>query len=141
MDKINEKHLEFVQSNITRMNQCSFQMKGWAIAIVSALLAVFAATISETNVGNKMFIYIAIAPAFLFWVLDALYLSHERKFIGIYRDLITQQQDNIIVKDYDMPVKNYKGWKYCVVKAMLSPSESILYGVIICGLILFGVLY
>lgn len=33
-DKINEKHLEFLQANITRMNQCSFQMKGWAIAIV-----------------------------------------------------------------------------------------------------------
>lgn len=141
MDKINEKHLEFVQSNITRMNQCSFQMKGWAIAIVSALLAVFAATISETNVGNKMFIYIAIAPAFLFWVLDALYLSKERKFIGIYNDLINQQQDNVVVKNYDMPVKNYRGWKYCVIRMMLSPSEIILYGAIICGLIFFGVLY
>ena len=37
------KHLEFLQTNIARMNQCSFQMKGWAIAIVSALLAVYAA--------------------------------------------------------------------------------------------------
>lgn len=28
-----EKHLEFLQNNISRMNQCSFQMKGWAITI------------------------------------------------------------------------------------------------------------
>ena len=33
------KHLEFIQSNIARMNQCSFQMKGWMLTIVSALLA------------------------------------------------------------------------------------------------------
>ena len=31
--KINEKHLEFVQNNITRMSQCSFQMKGWSLAL------------------------------------------------------------------------------------------------------------
>ena len=34
--KPNEKHLEFLQNNINRMNQCSFQMKGWAIPIASA---------------------------------------------------------------------------------------------------------
>ena len=45
--KPNEKHLEFLQSNISRMNQCSFQMKGWAITLASALIAVFVSTISE----------------------------------------------------------------------------------------------
>lgn len=59
--EFNEKHLEFLQSNISRMNQCSFQMKGWAITIVSALIAVYVATISNGCGGNQFFIFVAIA--------------------------------------------------------------------------------
>ncbi len=66
--KPNEKHLEFLQSNISRMNQCSFQMKGWAITLASALIAVFVSTISENNFGNKIYIYASIVSTFLFGV-------------------------------------------------------------------------
>jgi hypothetical protein len=38
------KHLEFIQNVITRMNTNSFQIKGWSIVIVSALMAVYAST-------------------------------------------------------------------------------------------------
>ena len=44
-----------------------------------------------------------------------------------------------IVKEYEMPLKAYKGWKYSIWKAMISPSESVLYGMIIVGLITFGI--
>ena len=140
MDK-NEKHLEFLQNNISRMNQCSFQMKGWAITIVSALIAIYVATITETCPGNKMYIFVAIAPTVLFWFLDALYLSKENKFIGMYNDVagITPEDKRIELKDYEIPMKKYKGWKYSIWKAMISPSESILYGMIIVGLIAFGI--
>lgn len=37
------QHLSFIQGVITRMNSNSFSMKGWMVAIVSALLAVYAA--------------------------------------------------------------------------------------------------
>lgn len=50
--KPNETHLEFLQNNINRMNQCSFQMKGWAITVVSALIALYASSITEANSGN-----------------------------------------------------------------------------------------
>ena len=38
------KHLEFIQNVITRMNTNSFQIKTWAVTLVSALLAIFAST-------------------------------------------------------------------------------------------------
>ena len=135
----NEKHLEFLQGNITRMNQCSFQMKGWAIAIVSALLAIFAGTISETCSGNKTFIFISIMPTVLFWFLDAYYLSQERKFVAMYNDVaqITHQAN---LKDYEINLKIYKGWRYCLINTMLSVSTILLYGTIIVGLILMGIL-
>lgn len=139
--KPNEKHLEFLQSNISRMNQCSFQMKGWAITLASALIAVFVSTISENNFGNKIYIYASIASTFLFWCLDSLYLSKERKLIGIYNDLIGtsngKNQNPIAIKDYEIPLNKYKGWKYCIIRAMLLPSEIIFYGAIIIGLFIF----
>ncbi|MCP4140217.1 MAG: hypothetical protein GY755_08000 [Chloroflexi bacterium] len=39
-DKI--KHLEFIQGAVTRMADNSFKMKGWMVAIISALLAIYA---------------------------------------------------------------------------------------------------
>ena len=72
------KHLEFIQSNIARMNQCSFQMKGWMLTIVSALLALYAGSINaETGNGINMFIYIAIVPTLIFWFLDSFYLQQK----------------------------------------------------------------
>ena len=141
-DKINEKHLEFLQANITRMNQCSFQMKGWAIAIVSALLAIYVSTVSE-DTGNKLFIWISIAPTVLFWVLDAFYLSREYKFIGIYNDVagITPVAERKNVKEFEMALNRYKGWKYSFFRAFLASVSTIgFYGLIIIGLILLGAL-
>ncbi len=138
---MNEKHLEFLQNNIARMNQCSFQMKGWSITLSSALIAIFVSTISQDKPGNKLYIYATIITTFLFWCLDSLYLSKERKFISIYNDLICigngKKQTKKEIRDFAIPLNDYKGWKYCIVRVMLLPSELILYGSIIIGLIVF----
>lgn len=68
------KHLEFIQNVITRMNTNSFQIKGWSVVIVSALLAIYAST------KNNHFFLVAVFPTFIFWFLDAYYLNQERKF-------------------------------------------------------------
>ena len=136
----NEKHLEFLQNNISRMNQCSFKMKGWGVTIVSALIALYAATISDTNDGNKSFIFIAIAPTVLFWVLDSLYLAKERKFVKMYNIAIGVDKNTIGLQDYEIPMKKIKGFKYTILASMISPSELFLYGAMIIGLLLFGFL-
>ena len=136
--KPNEKHLEFLQNNIARMNQCSFQMKGWSITIASALIAVFVSTISDQNPGSKIYLLVAIAATVLFWCLDSLYLSKERRFIGMYNDLIGvgngADQPVTQIKEYEIPVKKYGGWRYSIFWAMVSPSEFLFYGAIIAGL-------
>ena len=75
------KHLEFIQNVITRMNTNSFQIKGWNITIVSAILAIFAST------KNNYFLLTAIFPSVIFWFLDTYYLMQERKFRGLYNDV------------------------------------------------------
>lgn len=85
------KHLEFLQTNIARMNQCSFQMKGWAIAIVSALLAVYAATINDLGEGNKAFLIVAVFPTIIFgfWTHIILHRNENlEEYIMMLRALI-----------------------------------------------------
>ena len=62
------QQLEFIQNIITRMNTNSFPIKGIAITIVSALLAIYAST------QNVFFIFLGIFPTLLFWFLDSYYL-------------------------------------------------------------------
>lgn len=132
------KHLEFVQSNIARMNQCSFQMKGWMITVVSAMLALYAASISsESGSGNNMFIYTAVVPTILFWYLDSYYLKQERKFRGVYNDLIGISS-RVEVKEFEMPLEKYVGCEYCVLRVMFSKSEGPLYCLMIIGLLIAG---
>lgn len=134
------KHLEFIQSNIARMNQCSFQMKGWMITVVSALLALFAASIDkETGASNTAFIFIAIAPTVIFWFLDSFYLQQERKFRGIYNDIVADLNDDRI-KLFTMPLGEYDGCKYCLLHIMFSKTEWPLYLMVIIGLVVAGVL-
>lgn len=138
-DEKKVKHLEFIQSNIARMNQCSFQMKGWAITVVTALLALYAASIApELGQGKNMFIFVAIAPTVIFWFLDSFYLQQERKFRGLYNDLIDEKRCTEI-RDYEMPLNRYCGCQYCLLKIMWSKTEAILYLPIIAGLVVAGI--
>ena len=105
------QHLEFIQNIITRMNTNSFQLKGIAITIVSALLAFFAST------QNDFFVFLGIPPTFLFWLLDTYYLQQERKFKGVYND-VAGLKTVIEVKLYEMPIHKYtkkvdKQYSYC----------------------------
>lgn len=123
------KHLEFIQSVITRMNTNSFQLKGWSITLVSALLALFAST------KNMNFILVAIFPALVFWFLDAYYLMQERKFRGLYSDIAGLSNTPKETRPYAMRPDLYCGGKYSFGSSFISPTISGLYLSVIIGLI------
>ena len=79
-----------------------------------------------------------ICQSLLFWCLDSYYLSIERKFVDMYNDVINESS-NMVINEYEMPLKKYKGWKYCFIKLMFSTTEIVLYGIIIGALILLGI--
>lgn len=139
------KHLEFIQDNISRMNQCSFQMKGWMITIVTVLLTLYAATIdlSEETIsgGNTVFIFVAIIPTITFWLLDSYYLQQERKFRGVYEDVAGLREKNSIeVRGFEMPLAKYSGGKYSYFNVLFSITECLLYISFIIGLFIAGIL-
>ena len=130
------KHLEFIQSTITRMNQNSFQIKGWMITLVSALLALYASS------EKVVYILIAIVPAIVLWFLDAYYLQQERRFRGVYNDVARLSPDNnrINVREFEMPIQKYQCGKYGYFSVLFSKTIFPLYGVVIVGLVVAFVL-
>jgi hypothetical protein len=126
------KHLEFIQDVITRMNSNSFQIKGWMVTIVSALLAIYAST------TNKNFVLVAILPSMIFWFLDTFYLCQERKFRGLYNDTAGITKKNTIVL-FAMPVNLYVDGQYSYWNVFRSVTIILLYLPVI--LLLIGIYF
>lgn len=72
------RHLEMIQDVILRMASNSFAIKRWSISTTAALVG--AATVT----GQPPIAFGACAPAMLYWILDAYYLSQERWFRALY---------------------------------------------------------
>jgi hypothetical protein len=115
------KHLEFIQALITRMNSNSFQIKGWCITIVSALLAIYAST------KNELFILVSILPTVIFWFLDSYYLMQERKFRGLYKDVAGISNNPKNLKLFEMRPDLYIKGDYHFFNVLKSPTIVSLY--------------
>lgn len=116
MDAEKIKHLEMIQAIITRMNTNSFHLKGLAITIVAAILAVYAST-------QKLdFILIAIFLPIIFWFLDTYYLQMERKFRGLYNDVARVSDKPKDIKLFAMRPDLYTGGKYAYFCVLFSKT-------------------
>lgn len=108
-------HLQFVQGVITRMNSNSSSMKGWMVAVVSALLALYA------NSENVYYIWLSVVPTLLFWLFDTYYLKLERQYRKLYNKVAAG--DNSIPL-YSMDASNEK---VCYFKTLFRPIEVGIY--------------
>lgn len=124
------KYLEFIQNIVTRMNQNSFMIKeGWTVAIVSALLAIYA------NKENKLFILISIFPVLIFMFLDSYYLWQERKFRHLYNKVLEENESKQI-KLFSMNTNvGNECCKICYFKVLFSVTELVFYFSIMLGLV------
>lgn len=93
------KHLEFIQNVITRMNTCSFVIKGWTITLVSALFALAA---NDSNLKFTLISYLVIP---IFWILDGFFVASERRFRDLYNEVILIPEENI---DFSMSVNKFE---------------------------------
>lgn len=126
------KHLEFIQNIITRMNTNSFQIKGISTAIAAGLLGVYAAE------GKSEFIFVAVVPTFIFWLLDSYYLQMERKFRALYNDAagITEYHT---IKIFELDTTKYIGGRYNFFNVLFSKTIIWMYLPIIIFLISIGI--
>lgn len=128
------QHISFIQGVITRMNSNSFSMKGWMVAIVSALCAVYASN-PKTDAAYVYFMAAIIADV-LFCFLDAYYLKMEKEYRKLYSKVLKSPEET----DFNMMIGDEQ--KVCFCEALKSPSVWILYTVvaILLGIALYLVL-
>lgn len=84
-----EKHLEFLQNIINRLNANSFIIKGWSISLIAAIF------ILSQKESKMSFLAFATIPILAFWIMDSIFLSNERKFRYIYNQVRILDEDNI----------------------------------------------
>lgn len=134
MDKeIKLKHLDFIQAVITRMNRCSFLLKGWSVTLVSALFAFAAKGI------DSRFVLVAYFPAIAFWVLDAFFLDQEKRYRKLYKMVITNDER---VSELEMDTTKVEGIDGSWLNTMFSPTLRIFHGIVLATilLVMFGFL-
>lgn len=132
MKEDDRMYLQFLQNNISRMNTNSSQVKGWCIAIVAALLAIYA------DKNNPLFIWFCFFPIIMFCFLDAFYLQQEHKFRRIYDDYVDGKENKPQV--YKMPVKLYEKGILGFLRALKSWSVCPFYIFMIFSLLMIQII-
>jgi hypothetical protein len=74
------RYLADIQTVIARLSQNSFVIRGWSVTLVSIIFAI----VSTQRAENRSYALLAVAPALIFWALDAYYLRRERLFRRLY---------------------------------------------------------
>lgn len=120
------KHLEMVEGIIERMGNNSFQLKGWAVTLVSIIGALSA------QGSDRRFFLLSFLPLVAFWLLDSFYLQKERKYRILYKNISIKEESNI---DFNMDTRNIvvsgeESSRICYFKCLFSISEVLFYGVI-----------
>ena len=112
------KHLEFIQTTINRMANNSFLLKGWTVTLTGGLIA-----ISFKQV-DPHYLYISMLILVMFWLLDAYYLSRERKFVTLYDHVRTLKSETT---DFSMETHSFK--KRCsLLRCAVSHTLLLFYG-------------
>ncbi len=127
------KHLEMIENIIERMGSNSFQLKGWAVALVSIVGALAA---KETD---RKFFLLAFIPLVAFWFIDSFYLQSERKYKFLYKTVLSKDESEI---DFCMDTAGIavKRTKMQYWKCLLSRTEAGFYGSIIIAVIVLSIL-
>ena len=116
------KHLEFIQGVINRLATNSFQMKGWTVVLVAAILVLLA---RENRLDAT---YIALAPILIFWALDGYFLWQERLYRALYDHVRTLNDEQI---DFAMNGASFRtGYRHSWLGAALSRTLLFFYAVL-----------
>ena len=130
------RHLELIQSIVTRLATNSFVAKGWALTIAGAIYG-FAASHLNPWIASA-----GLLPTLGFWWLDAYFLLHERLFRCLYNDA---QRPSTSVELFSMNIRAYKnGENKTWPSVLFSITLIVFYGILVLvnvGLIVAGIIH
>lgn len=120
-------HLQIIQGVVNRLSQNSFLLKGWSVALVSAMFALAA------KYSQLLFVYLAYFPAISFWCLDGYFLRQERLFRKLY-DRVRVLSDEEI--DFSMNTHVVEGQVKSWAEVTLSKTLRVFHGVLLISIVL-----
>ena len=126
------KHLEMIESIIERMAKNSFQLKAWAMTLVTIVGALSA------KEADKRFMLLSFVPIIGFWLLDAFYLQQERRYKALYRSVCEKKEEDI---DFNLNTRiitftSDEAKRIRFFNCLKSTSVSLFYGVLTITIIL-----
>jgi hypothetical protein len=109
MGSLRLKYLAMIQTVITRMAANQFTARKWSVALGTAIIGW--AISKEADPTRAL---VAILPAACFWIMDAYYLSLERRFRNLFDE---QRQINNNAPDFSLkPPSCWWQWPLALVR-------------------------
>ena len=105
------KHMDYIQSTISRMSANSFYLKGWNVTIISAILAL------SFKESDQRIYFVALALDIIFWFIDSYYLRQEKLFRELYKKVSLIDDDNMI--NFSMDTDEFQKSVPSIVSIML----------------------
>jgi hypothetical protein len=119
------KHLEMIQSIVSRQAKNSFQAKSWAIVLLAGLAGL--------SRGSKtQILLICAGVVVIFWLLDAYYLAKERLYRNFYERTSQEATVNMSLR----PAKADHTAKTKWFRAVIAPVEVLPYGAMAVAIII-----
>jgi len=118
------KEIDLIQGCITRMAQNSFLIKGWALTIVTIVLA-----LTEKTIDSIYLWLVILIPLLSFWYLDAFFLQTERMYRKMYEWVLGARQKEDQSHLYDLNPHRFKDQVDSRCEIMWSVTLRVFYGV------------
>ena len=125
------KHLEMIQAVVARLGGNGFFIKGWAVTIAGAFVAL------AVNAEDCSFARVGVAASVVFWGLDGYFLRAERrfralgdrvrKFDGMIEPFFMGATAKCFVQEFD----RRKRWQMSWGGAIVSWTLLIFYGALV----------
>jgi len=110
-----ETHLGFIQGVINRMANNSFLIKGWSIALITAIIII------PNN--NKLLPLCSIIVLIALWWMDSFFLYNE----SLYRKLYEKVANGLDNEYFSMNAHKYKKEIDCLFKVFFSKTLFFFY--------------
>jgi hypothetical protein len=115
------KEIDLIQDIIKRMASNSFLLKGWAISVITIILA-----LKQTDSVALL----AAVSILAFWYVDAYYLRQERLYRRLYKWVISNRMksDDFLL---DLDTKRFQNEVDSLICTMASETLIMVYGAIL----------
>ena len=132
------KHLELIQGVVNRLAGNSFAVKGWAVALVTALIAI------AVDRQDGRFAFAGLLPTLLLWFLDGYFLWQERLFRALYDTVRLGKRDkpdDFFGMDTRPYVSNTPSWYATAFAVGKKPNTLLIfYGAIVLSVLIAALL-